>query len=102
MNQAALVKDQLLSQGANHFVILSPIGTVLEHGGDFDNPMKQRLAHAIIQKCAHLLEPGESFKRVSMTMEEVVYTATTVSDGQGGTLGILVKRPASVALATDQ
>ncbi|CCW67144.1 unnamed protein product [Phytomonas sp. Hart1] len=101
MNQVALVKDQILSQGANHFVILSMTGEVLEHGGDFDNPLKQRLAHTIVQKCAHLLQPGESFKRVSMTMEEVVYTATTVDDGHGGTLGILVKRPANVALAAD-
>lgn len=97
MSQLRLVKDQLLSQGTNHFVILSSSGDVLECSGDFENKVKQLLAYTIIQQCSALIEPGETLKRVTMSFDDVVYIATTVVDSEGR-YGLVAKRPATAAV----
>lgn len=98
MSQLSLVKDQLLSQGANHFVMFSSSGRVLSCSGDFDNREKQQLANTILQQCAALMQPEEKLKRISMTFADAVYVATTIVDGQNR-YGVVVKRPAEAALA---
>lgn len=92
------LKDQLLSQGVNHFAIISGTGQVIEYSGDFENKEKQLIAYAIVEQCAALLGPGETLKRVTMVFDDVVYTATTVADVKG-TISVVTKRPASTALA---
>lgn len=94
MSQLMIVKDQLLSQGINHFVVLSSSGQVVEYSGDFENQEKQILAYAIIQQCSALLSQGETMKRVTMRFEDVVYVATTVEDNKT-IYGVVAKRPAT-------
>ncbi|KAG5468474.1 hypothetical protein LSCM1_02454 [Leishmania martiniquensis] len=96
MSQLSIVKDQLLSKGINHFVVLSSSGQVVEYSGDFENPEKQVLAYAILQQCSALLSKGESMKRVNMKFEDVVYVATAVQDS-ATVYGVVVRRPASAA-----
>lgn len=91
MSQITFVKDQLLGQGVNHYVILSSCGDVLEYSGDFESREKQALAYAIVQQCTALLNPGETMKRVSMAFEDVVYIATTVVENQS-VFGVVIKR----------
>ncbi|KEG15457.1 hypothetical protein DQ04_00071250 [Trypanosoma grayi] len=99
MSQASWVKDQLLNQGANHFVIFSSLGQVLESSGDFQDQEKQLLAYTIVQQASALLKSGETLKRISMTFDDVVYIATTITT-HGENLGIFVKRPAADALTS--
>ncbi|TPP46698.1 FHA domain family protein [Leishmania donovani] len=80
MSQLSIVKDQLLSKGINHFVVLSSSGQVVEYSGDFEIKEKQVLAYAIIQQCSALFAKGESMKRVTMKFDDVLYVATTVQD----------------------
>lgn len=92
MSQLSIVKDQMLSQGINHFVVLSSSGHVVEYSGDFENKEKQVLAYAIIQQCSALTTPGEAMKRVTMKFEDIVYVATTVEDNKT-VYGVVAKRP---------
>jgi len=94
MSQLMIVKDQLLSQGISHFVVLSNSGQVVEYSGDFESPEKQALAYAIMQQCSTLLSPGESMKRMTMRFEDVIYVATTVM-GNDTPYGVVAKRPAT-------
>ncbi|KAG5468067.1 hypothetical protein LSCM4_01156 [Leishmania orientalis] len=96
MSQLSIVKDQLLSKGINHFVVLSSSGQVVEYSGDFENKEKQILAYAILQQCSALLAKGELMKRVTMKFEDVLYVATTVQDS-ATVYGVLAKRPTNGA-----
>ncbi|KAG5494155.1 hypothetical protein JKF63_01990 [Porcisia hertigi] len=96
MSQLWIVKDQLLSQGINHFVVLSGSGQVVEYSGDFENKEKQVLAYAILQRCSGLFAKGELMKRVTMKFEDVLYVATTVQDSDA-VYGVVAKRPTSAA-----
>ncbi|KAK7197108.1 hypothetical protein NESM_000655900 [Novymonas esmeraldas] len=93
MSQLSIVKDQLLSQGINHFVVLASSGRVVEYSGDFENKEKQVLAHAILQQCTTLFQEGESMRRVTMRFEDVLYVATVVYDNKT-VYGVIAKRPA--------
>ncbi|GET92494.1 hypothetical protein, conserved [Leishmania tarentolae] len=95
MSQLSIVKDQLLSKGINHFVVLSSSGQVVEYSGDFENKEKQVLAYAILQQCSVLLK-GESMKRITMMFEDVFYVATTVQDN-ATVYGVVAKRPTNGA-----
>ncbi|KPA82559.1 hypothetical protein ABB37_03594 [Leptomonas pyrrhocoris] len=92
MSQLSIVKDQMLSQGINHFVVLSSSGQVVEYSGDFENKEKQVLAYAIIQQCSALTVPGEAMKRTTMKFEDILYVATTVEDDKM-VYGVVAKRP---------
>lgn len=96
MSQWTVVKDQLLSQGENHFVFISASGDVLACSGDFENSEKQMLANSIIQQCSALMGPEEKLKRVTMAFADYVYIATTLADTQGR-YGVVVKRSAEAA-----
>lgn len=96
MSQLSFVKDQLLGQGLNHFVIIAASGEVVEYSGDFENKEKQRLAYTIVQQCAPLLKPREQLRRVIMSFDEVTYVATTATDDDG-VYSVIVKRPVNSA-----
>lgn len=96
MSQLSIVKDQLLSQGINNFVVLSSSGRVVEYSGDFAVEEKQVLAYAILQQCSALFAEGEWMKRVTMKFEDVVYVATTVQDSKT-VYGVVAKRPTNTA-----
>ncbi|CAJ08155.1 conserved hypothetical protein [Leishmania major strain Friedlin] len=96
MSQLSIVKDQLLSKGINHFVVLSSSGQVVEYSGDFENKEKQVLAYAILQQCSALLAKGELMKRVTMKFDDVLYVATTVQDS-ATVYGVVAKRPTNGA-----
>ncbi|ORC93833.1 uncharacterized protein TM35_000017100 [Trypanosoma theileri] len=100
MNQTGWVKDRLLNQGANHFVIFSSLGHVLESSGDFQDEENQKLAFTIMQQSSQVLKSGESLRRITMTFDDVVYIATTIT-GQGENLGVFVKRPAADVLISN-
>ncbi|CBH10321.1 hypothetical protein, conserved [Trypanosoma brucei gambiense DAL972] len=97
MSQASLLKDRLLNQGANHFVIFTSVGEVLEWSGDFQNEEKRLLAYTVAQQASTLLRPGEELKRISMVFDNVAYVTTTIA-GPNEHFGIVVKRAVSDAL----
>mmetsp|Transcript_40897 Transcript_40897/g.47549 ORF Transcript_40897/g.47549 Transcript_40897/m.47549 type:complete len:112 (-) Transcript_40897:40-375(-) len=87
------LKDQLLSQNVDDFVIFTPSGDVAEKSGDFAaSAQKCSSAYLVIQQSSGLLKPQEKLKRITVTFEDAVYVAT-VTLLQGKPYGIVIKRP---------
>ncbi|CAD2214767.1 hypothetical protein AGDE_02901 [Angomonas deanei] len=88
------IKEELLSQGVNHFAFISEVGEVLECCGEFESKDKLQLAYTIAQQTRSLLSAGETLKRVTMTFDEVVYIVVTAVQ-EGVTYTVVARRPLS-------
>lgn len=79
MSHLKTVKDELIGQGIDHFIIFSSDGDVKECKGDFVHPEKQLLSYTIMQQSSLLLSAkSETLRKITMSLDTVQYTATTV------------------------
>lgn len=99
MSTCSALKEQLLSQDVDDFVIFTPTGEVVEKSGEFvASQQKCNSAFLIVQQCSGLLKPQEKLKRITVTFDDAVYVAT-VTVLQGKPHGVVVKRRVAAAAA---
>ncbi len=90
----AAVKERLLKDGHQDFVIVGPDGPACAASGAFvDCAEKCRAAYAIVQQASSLLRQGEKLKRVTVRFAEDAFIASIIVI-QGKSYGVVVQRPA--------
>jgi hypothetical protein len=87
------LREQLVQQNTEHYVIFTPAGQVVDKAGDFNSSAEKcETAYSIVQQCGALLKPQEKLKKVTMCFDDAMYVAT-VTLINSKPFGVVVKRP---------
>jgi hypothetical protein len=86
------IKDALINGQIVDFAVFSPSGEVEEKSGVFaSDKNKCDAALAALQHTSALMKAGEKLKRITISFEDVAYTATVVPVG-GKNYGVVARQ----------